>query len=321
MSILAYIAAMSMSNSTCLFLGTSAFSIPSAEALLASGVCTLLGVVTQPDKPAGRGQQLATSPMAAWARERRIPLWQPATKQELTALVRECAPDVAVVVAYGRIIAADALAIPPHGFVNLHPSLLPRWRGPSPIAAAIAAGDQETGVTVMRIDDQMDHGPILAQERTPLLPHVTRTQLEQDLAKQGATLLARTLSAHLAGDIIPKPQDDAQTTVCPLLSKEDGRILWNESALVIERKIRAYEGWPGTWMELPNGKRLKILTVEIEGTTDANPGTIARDAHGRMVVACGEKKTFVLLQVQPEGKQPMDGASFLRGYNGPMQCN
>ncbi|MDO8425747.1 MAG: methionyl-tRNA formyltransferase, partial [bacterium] len=160
---------MSTPRPTCIFLGSSSFAQPSAEALVASGTCALVGVVTQPDKPAGRGQRVAASPMATWAREHGVSLWQPSTKQELTQLIRDRAPDVAVVVAYGRIIAADALAVPRHGFINLHPSLLPRWRGPSPIAAAIAAGDQETGVTVMRIDDQMDHGPILAQERTPLL--------------------------------------------------------------------------------------------------------------------------------------------------------
>lgn len=313
---------MAATRPRCLFLGTSSFAVPSVEAIANAGTCELVAVVTQQDKPAGRGQLPATSPVAAWARARGVRLAQPATKQELTALVRELAPDVAVVVAYGRIIPEDALAIPPHGFVNLHPSLLPRWRGPSPIAAAIAAGDAETGVTVMRIDAQMDHGPILAQERTPLPPDATRTTLEEALAVRGAALLARTLPAYLAGTIAPTPQDDVQVTFCKLLTREDGRIAWGAPASSIERTVRAYEGWPGTWTELAEtGKRLKILTAELGGPTDAEPGTITTDMRGRMSVACGDGQALILTRVQAEGKPPVEGAAFIRGHRGPMRCS
>ncbi|MDO8463303.1 MAG: methionyl-tRNA formyltransferase [bacterium] len=299
---------MATPRKTCLFLGTSDFSLPSLEMLAGGGVCELLGVVTQSDKPAGRGHRETAPPVARWAREHGLRVWQPETKGALTEIIRELAPDVVVVVAYGRLIASDALDIPPHGYVNLHPSLLPRWRGPSPIVAAIAAGDRETGVTVMRIDAQMDHGPILAQEATPLPADATRSQMEERLAKQGAKLLLSSLTAYLNGTLTPVPQDDARATTCPLLSREDGHINWSESATVIERKVRAYEGWPGTWVTEPSDKRLKVLATHV--ATSASPGTLS--------VICGDGQVLILDRVQPEGKPPMRGDDFLRGRGGAV---
>lgn len=302
---------------TCVLLGTPEFAIPTAEVLRRTSACNLLGVITKPNEPAGRGKALTPPPLAMWAKERAVQCWQPETKEALTALLRELSPDVAIVAAYGKIIPPEALAIPRFGFVNLHPSLLPKYRGPSPISAAIANGDTETGVTLMLLDAEVDHGPILAQERVPLSPTETRSSLERELAELGARLLARTLPDHFAGHITLQPQDDAQATTTPLLSREHGRIDWRESAAVIERKVRAYEGWPGTWTTVsvspPPGKRLKVLSASVGGLTDAAPGTIIHRGDA-FAVACGDHRLLTLTAVQPEGKPAMDGAAFRLGH-------
>lgn len=301
---------------TCLLLGTSTFAIPVADVLRSTSACSLIGIVTKPDEPAGRRRVLVSPPLATWAREHGVRCWQPDTKQALTALLCELQPDVAVVAAYGKFIPADALAIPRYGFVNLHPSLLPRWRGPSPIAAAIANGDTETGVTLIRLDEQMDHGPILAQERVPLVPTAGRVSVEAELAERGAQLLERTLPGYLTGRIVPHPQDEVQATTCPLLSRDDGRLDWRIPSATLERRVRAYEGWPGTWMPVAGGARLKVLRVTLGGSTPAAPGTIIRDEN-RFGVATNDGSILILEEVQPEGRQPMYGADFLRGYRGP----
>lgn len=301
---------------TCLLFGAPAFAIPIAEVLRTAAVCELIGVVTKPDEPAGRRQVLTSPPLATWARERGVQCWQPETKQALTTLLRELRPDVAVVAAYGKLIASEALAIPRLGFVNLHPSLLPRWRGPSPVQAAIAAGDTETGISVMLLDAQMDHGPIIEQERIPLSPTATRASIERDCSERGARLLERILPDYLAQRIVPQPQDETQATTCPLLSRDDGHLDWREPAVILERMVRAYEGWPGTWCTVDGGRRLKVLRSTLERSTSVAPGTIIREAD-RFSVACGDGKTLILEEVQPEGRAPMSGGDFLRGYHGP----
>ena len=345
---------MNPSAVRCILLGTSAFAIPTAEVLartsapapyrtsaaassgtrrgetdrntkhtdkrsahVGSGAgCTLLGVITKPDESAGRYRALATPPLAAWAKEHDVQCWQPDTKVALTALLHELTPDVAVVAAYGKIISPEALTIPHLGFVNIHPSLLPKYRGPSPIHAAIANGDAETGVTLMLLDAEVDHGPIITQERIPLFPTATRSALERELAQRGAALLERVLPEYIAGRIAPQPQDHERATTTPLLSRAHGRIDWREPAEVIERKVRAYVGWPGAWCALPDGKRLKILRASLGDSTDAAPRAIT--PHGdAFTVACGDHRALVLDDVQPEGGSAMSGAEFLRGYRGP----
>ncbi len=320
----------------CVLLGTSALAIPTAEALLklfsplpSEGLSPssrggagggawgargggFVGVITKPTEPAGRKHDPTPPPIAAWAKERGVRCWQPETKEALTTLLRELAPDVAVVVAYGKIITSEALTIPEFGFVNLHPSLLPKYRGPSPIQSAIANGDTETGVTLMLLDAEVDHGPILAQERVPLSPTATRSSLERELAERGAALLERVLPEYLTGRITPQPQDHVRATTTPLLSREDGRIFWDEPAAVIERKIRAYEGWPGTWCALTDGRRLKVLKSAVNGPTALSPGTIDR-SRDRFDAACGDNVLLTLEIVQPEGGVRMQGVSFLNG--------
>ncbi|MBI4449594.1 methionyl-tRNA formyltransferase, partial [Candidatus Uhrbacteria bacterium] len=199
------------------------------------------------------------------------------------------------------------------GFVNLHPSLLPKYRGPSPVQAAIANGDAETGVTLILLDEQMDHGPILAQERMSIPPTATRSQLDHDLAELGARLLERTLPHYLAGTVTPRPQDDSSATITPLLSRDHGRIDWHEPAEMIERRIRAYEDWPGTWCEISDGRRLKILRAALNGPTAESPGTIAPSSD-HLDVSCGDGRRLTLLTVQPEGKPAMDGKAFRIGH-------
>lgn len=300
---------------TIILFGTSAFAIPFASVLRSIPDCALLGVIARPDKPAGRGQHSTPPPLAAWACDHGVRLWQPETKQELTTLLHDQRPDVAVVAAYGKIIPAEALAVARLGFVNVHPSLLPRHRGPSPIQTAIMSGDTETGVTLIVLDAAVDHGPIIAQERTALSPTTTRCALEQELADRGAALLSRVLPEYLAGRIIPRQQDHTLATTTPLLSREHGRIDWHESAAFIERKVRAYEGWPGTWCVLPDDARLKIPSATVDGPTNTTPGSIVR-SNNRFDVACGDGVLLTIITVQPAGGTVMDGASFLRGLRG-----
>ncbi|MDP3770870.1 MAG: methionyl-tRNA formyltransferase [bacterium] len=311
----------------CVLLGTSPLAIPTAEALLRGDACRLTAVITKPTEPAGRKHTPTPPPVAAWAVEHGVPLHQPGTKSELAAVLRALQPDVAIVIAYGQMIPGDALTIPRFGFVNIHPSLLPKYRGPSPVQATIANGDTETGVTLILLDAQMDHGPILAQEHLPIASTATRSQLDHELAEFGARLLERTLPDYLAGTVIAQPQDDSAATITPLLSRAHGRIDWHEPAEVIERKIRAYEDWPGTWAMFPSpshspsedgekvmvGRRLKILAAAVGGTTSEPPGTIALSP-GDLNVACGGGRLLTLLTVQPEGKPAMDGKAFRIGH-------
>lgn len=312
-----------MITRSCVLLGTSTLAIPTAEVLLklfpplsTGGGARgggFIGIITKPDEPVGRAHMVTPPPLAVWAKEHGVQYWQPETKEALTALLREFNPDIAIVAAYGKIIPPDALKIPRFGFVNIHPSLLPRYRGPSPIQAAIANGDAETGVTLMLLDAQVDHGPTIAQERVPLSPTATRSSLERELASLGASLLERTLPDYLASRITPQPQDHTHATTTPLLSRDHGRIDWREPSAVIEQKIRAYEDWPGTWCELPNGKRLKVLRAEVDGSTTEPPGIIAPPRH-RFNVACGDHRLLTLITVQPEGKPTMNGNAFRLGH-------
>ena len=296
----------------CIFLGTPEFAIPAADAVLRASTGELVGIITQPDRPVGRSRVPTPPPLATWATEHRIALFQPETTDDLRRVIIERNLDIGIVVAYGRIIPQDVLALPRLGFVNLHPSLLPRWRGPSPIAAAIATGDTETGVTLMLLDAEVDHGPIIAQERIPLSPSATRSPLERELADLGARLLTRILPEYLAGRITPQPQEHTAATYSTLLTRDDGRIDWREPAAVIERKVRAYEGWPGTWCILPNGKRLKVLQATLDGNAIESPGAVLQN--GTFTVSCGDHRALLLDRVEPEGKPPMDGRAFLRGH-------
>jgi methionyl-tRNA formyltransferase len=242
-----------------------------------------------------------------------IPVFQPESLKppEVVEQLRALAPDVIVVAAYGHILRRVVLELPPHGCVNVHASLLPRWRGASPISAAIAAGDPQTGVTIMRMGVGLDDGPMLSQRAIPIEPNDTTGALTPRLAQLGADLLAHTLPGYLAGEVTPIPQDTSLVTLCRTLKKEEGQIDWRKPAIEIERHARAMTPWPGAFT-FWGGKLLKIMRCKVaDGAPAGDVGQVA--AHGKSVfVSCGVG-ALELLEVQPEGKKPMPIRDFING--------
>ncbi len=292
-------------------MGTPQFAVPALIALLKHH--TVVAVVTQPDAPSGRGRAMVEPPVKQLAMASGIPVLQPETLKppEVVAQLRAYEPDVIVVAAFGQILRRDVLALPPRGCINVHASLLPRWRGASPVSAAIAAGDAETGVTLMQMDPGLDTGPILAQRREPIRADDTAGSLSQRLAQLGADALIDTLPAWLDGRIVPQPQDDAQATECGLLKKEDGRIDWSRRAEEIERHVRAMSPWPVAWTTW-QGKLLRVLRASLaHESPGVAPGAVFGDARV-LRVQCGSG-ALELVEVQPEGKRPMSGSDFVRG--------
>ena len=296
------------------FLGTPDFAAIPLEALARDGRYALVGVVTQPDRPAGRGRAPEPPPVKQAALRLGLPVLQPETLREEAAVAQLAAlrPDVGVVAAYGEILRKAVLAIPPLGYVNIHPSLLPRHRGPTPVPGAILAGDAETGVTVMKLDAKMDAGPILAQRRIPLPPDARAKALTEELFGLGAALLLESLEAYAAGRLEPTPQDDSRATYTALLQKADGAIDWGVQAERIERMTRAYDPWPGAWTSW-RGQPLKIIAgcAHAEWAGDAPPGTLLERKDG-VWVATGAGALELLL-VQPAGKRALAAAEWRRG--------
>ena len=295
-------------------MGTPEFAVPALEALADAHSLDVVGVVTQPDRPGGRGRQLMLSPVKQAALERDLALFQPHSLRTPEAMVQLAAwkPDVIVVAAFGQILRQDVLDLPPHGCLNVHASLLPRWRGAAPVAAAILDGDDVTGVTIMRMDAGLDTGPILAQREEPILPDDTRATLQERLARMGAELLVETLPAYLAGGLPPRPQPEGGATYARQLRKEDGLLDWSRPADELARQVRAFTPWPGpftTW----RGRRLKVLrSAPLPGWRgETPPGTVVALADG-VAVATGEG-ALRLEKVQLAGKRPMDSAIFIRG--------
>lgn len=300
-----------------LFMGSAAFAVPSLEALVASGH-EVLEVVAQPDKPAGRGMHLTACPAAEAARRLSLPLFQPKSVRgpQASDHIRALAPELIAVVAYGKILPQELIEIPPHGCVNVHASLLPRYRGAAPIAWAIANGETETGVTTQRIAEELDAGDILLCARTPIGAVETAAELHDRLAPMGATLLLKTIEGIERGTIRPVPQDPAQASFAPVIRKEDGRIDWSQPASSIFNRIRAFTPWPGSSAHL-DGKKLKVTRAEPRGREPlAPPGTVV-EGGGHLAVACGEGVLY-LLEVQLEGKRRMSAADFLRGHKVPV---
>jgi methionyl-tRNA formyltransferase len=295
-----------------IFMGTPSFAVPSLEALV--GNYEIASVVTQPDRPASRGRKTVASPVKEVALAHGLPLMQPESlrQEEVIAQIRELEPQVIVVAAYGQILRSEVLSIPPFGVVNVHPSLLPKYRGASPIAGAILAGEEETAVTIMLMDEGMDTGPILTQRSTKIHPEETRGSLGERLSRLGAELLLETLQRWLKGQIEPQPQDDAKATYTSLITKEDGLIDWSLSAVEIWRQVRAYDPWPGarTWWR---GKLFKILVARplTEWAGKGKPGGVLNLTDG-VAVATGEG-ALLLEKVQLAGKRAMDIQDFVRG--------
>jgi methionyl-tRNA formyltransferase len=298
-----------------LFMGSGGFALPSLQALLDSrhGV---LALITQPDKPAGRGHALRMPRTKSLALARGIPVHQPPRVRADAAveLIRGIAPEAIVVVAYGQIIPASILQIPPRGIVNVHGSLLPRYRGAAPIQWAIARGETETGVTTMLMDEGLDTGPILLQRKTAISEEDTGGTLEDKLSLLGADLLLETLSLLERGALTPTTQDDSQATLAPRLKKEEALVDWNCPAREIHCRVRAFDPWPVAFVALDSGAlRIWKTRVGPEFGTTAEPGRILSIEGEALAVACGSSSVLVVEEVQPPGKARMSAAAFARG--------
>jgi methionyl-tRNA formyltransferase len=297
-------------------MGTPEFAVPTLEALIGAQSVHLVGIVVQPDRPAGRRRQLVSPPVKQVAQAHGVPFFQPSSLGTPDAVARLAAwePDVIVVAAFGQILKQDVLDLPLHGCLNVHASLLPRWRGAAPIPAAILAGDEVTGVTIMRMDAGLDTGPILAQREEPIRSDDTWATLETRLAQLGAELLVSTLPMYLAGDLLPRPQPEQGVTYAGQLRKKDGLLDWSRPAVELERQVRAFQPWPGAFTTL-HGQRLRVVrAVPLPGWRgDAPPGTVvALDDGGAVAVATGEG-ALRLEEVQLAGRRSMDIADFLCG--------
>jgi methionyl-tRNA formyltransferase len=295
-----------------ILMGTPQFAVPTLRAL--DEAHQVVGVVTQPDRRAGRGRKLAASPVKEAALERNLPLFQPKTLRTQKAVEHLAAwrPDVIVVAAFGQILKTPVLELAPHGCLNVHASLLPAYRGAAPISAAILASDPSTGVTIMRMDEGLDTGPILAQAEWPIAPDDTTASLTAKLAELGAHLLVETLPGWISGEIRAQPQDDSLATYCGQLKKEDGALDWTRSAEHLDRQVRACDPWPGaytTWQ----GKRLKVLGARPrpKWRGEGQPGQVV-SLEGEIGVATSEG-ALKLLEVQLAGKKPMTVEVFARG--------
>lgn len=294
------------------FMGTPAFAVPTLEALV--GTQQVVGVVTQPDRPAGRGRELQPPPVKQVALEYGLPFIQPHSLRTPEALAQLLAwqPEVIVVAAFGQILRQDVLDLPPHGCLNIHASLLPRWRGAAPIPAAILAGDALTGVTIMKMDVGLDTGPVVAQREEPIRPDDTQASLGDRLAQLGAVLLLETLPAYLEGTLLPQPQPEEGVTYARQLRKEDGLLDWSRPAVELDRQVRAFHPWPGAFT-FWRGQVLKVLrAVPLpDWRRDMLPGVVIARPDG-VAVATGAG-ALRLEQVQLAGKRPMDIAAFSRG--------
>ncbi len=295
------------------FFGSPEFAVPSLLALCDVAEVTL--VVTQPDRRAGRGMRLRPPPVKEAALTRGISVLQPTRLREQAFLdvLRAASPDVALVAAYGRILPASILSLPAHGCLNVHASLLPRWRGASPIHRAIVAGDRESGVCLMQMDEGLDTGPILACRRTAIGPEETAGELAERLAELGATLVRERLRDYLAGRLAPKPQPAEGITLAPRLTREDGWVDWRAPARAVHDRIRGMHPWPGAWCEVA-GRRLKLHRSALhtaEGVL-APPGRIVQLLREGPLVACGQG-AVLLRELQWEGRKRLPGAAFVAG--------
>jgi len=294
------------------FMGTPDFAVPALQALYAAGH-DIACVYSQPARPAGRGQKERPSPVQAAAEKLGCPVRTPSSLKDETAqqAFRDLGLDIAVVVAYGLILPQAVLDAPRHGCLNIHASLLPRWRGAAPIQRAILAGDTESGVTIMQMDAGLDTGPTLLMEATPITDATTGESLHDALSEMGSRMIVEALERTAAGSLPPIPQPEDGATYAKKLSRDEARIDWRDPADALERKLRAFTPWPGTWFDL-DGQRIKLLEAEV-ADCKGEPGTVLDD---EFTVACGEQ-ALRLKRLQRQGKSPMEAADFLRGLAVP----
>jgi len=298
------------------FFGTPEFGKIVLERLMETNYKPVL-VVTQPDQPAGRKQILTPPPVKILAAQNKIPILQPEKLDQNTKYnIQHTKPDLIVVVAYGKIIPKDVLDIPAYGALNVHPSLLPRWKGPSPIQYTILHGDKETGVSVMLMDEKVDHGPILSTKKLKIKNEkFTAKELATRLAEIGADLLIETIPKWTAGEIQPKEQDHSQATHSKILTKEDGHIDWTKPAEEIERQIRAFTPWPGSFTYWEN-MRIKITSGYVAADPSSEELSYGQTSlfENNKISVQASKGTFIIERLQPEGKNEITTKQFLNGY-------
>src|SRR5713226_6109846 len=304
-----------------IFIGTGEIGAPTLQALQTSEH-EIVAVLTQPDKPVGRDQRIEASPIKKAAAQMKTPILQPTRIKDRQAIeqIRALQPDVIVVIAYGQILPRAVLEIPKIACLNLHASLLPRWRGAAPIQAAIAAGDRETGITIMYMDEGLDTGALLLQRKIDIAPNETGGSLHDRLGQIAPVALLESLRMLSSGNVPRVPQDNALATSAPKLTRENGRIDWLEPAEVIARKIRAFDPWPGAFTKitakLNEPRNLKIFSAEIVGLSGV-PGEILRSER-ELIVAAGES-ALSLGDVQLEGKRRMSAPELRRGISGAVR--
>jgi methionyl-tRNA formyltransferase len=299
-----------------IFMGSPAFAVPALEALVAEKYY-IAAVYTQPDKKGGRGQQLVACPVKAAAMRYDLKAVQPERINDASELeyISALNPDIIVVAAYGKILPDEILTMPRHRCINIHPSLLPKYRGPSPVAAAILNGDPTTGVTIMLVETKVDSGPILNQREEPVLAQDTTESLSDRLSRVGARLLVETIPGWVEGNIRPIKQDDSRAAYTRMITKEDGRLDWSEDAVQLWRKTRAYFPWPGCYFPW-KGMRVKVSkAVPVNAGARGPNGLVAElvDAPARLAVQTSDG-LLGLLSLQPEGKREMPAADFLAGH-------
>lgn len=310
---------MSIEPIRTIFAGTPEFAVPSLNALIADGDFQVSAIVTQPDKKTGRKQVLTPTPVKKQARENNIPVLQPFHITEIKEELQKYQPDVIVVVAYAQKIPPNILDIPKYGAFNVHGSLLPKYRGAACLQAPILNGDKKTGITIMKMDSGLDTGSILAQQEIELTSQDTASTVHDKLAKLGADVLPSSLKDHIHGKKELTPQDDSQGSYVPTLKKKDGKINWQQPAEKIEKMVRALNPWPGTYsyINYSGNKKMmiKILGVapEILKINEYPSGTLFMDRQENLEVQCGEN-SLRIIKIQPEGKKPMTGEDFIRGY-------
>lgn len=295
------------------FMGTPEFAVPSLKALIESGE-DVVAVVTQPDKPRGRGKKLTPPPVREAALKHNIPVFQPEKIKDETFItaIRNFSPDVIAVVAYGKILPKAILDIPTKGCINVHTSILPKYRGAAPINWAIINGEKETGITTMLLDEGMDTGDMLLTEKVEIRDDDTASSLHDRLKYIGADLLIKTIKGIKSETIRPIPQDDSQATYAPMLKKEDGRIDWTMKAEEIKNLIRGFNPWPGAYTRW-DGKQIKIFKAEVEAGGKEEPGTVINISTEGIFVATG-KGILLIKELQPENKNRMTASEFIKGY-------
>ena len=298
------------------FMGTPEFAVPSLEKLIAAGH-TVAGVFTQPDKPKNRGMKLQPPPVKVCAQEHGIPVYQPTKLRDGTALalLQELAPELIVVAAYGRILPQELLDCPPLGCINVHSSLLPRYRGAAPINWAILNGDNETGVTIMHMAAELDAGDIILQASTPIASDEDAGQLYARLAELGGCLVVQAVEQLASGTAPRIPQDPAQVTFAPMLGRELSPVDWTRPAQAIHNQVRGLLPWPAATTEALTGETMKLFGTTLTGErTSARPGTVVAAGKQGIDVACGDGQVLRILELQAPGKKRMKAADYLRGH-------